>query len=102
MDTKFDGVIKSDLKFQDHEERVYHRITQPTEDLILERNHELRKTPGVLRDLSFGRQVASIPMVMYVKAIKDGYMLNSPDSEIASKEMMRFLQSEEGKLCLVQ
>lgn len=104
-----DEVFRSDLHYQDHTDVVTHKLTQPTEDLILKRNAELRKNPGVIRDLgeqskdgSFGRQVASIPFIMYYKAIRDGYELNSGDKEHRLKEMFRFLQSEEGKKCLIQ
>jgi hypothetical protein len=101
-----DEVFNSRLVYQDHEDKLYHEVTQPTENLILERNKELRNNPGVLRDLgegdnTFGRQVASIPLVMYEKAIRDGYDLNNRDAQIATREMMRYLQSSEGQLCLV-
>jgi hypothetical protein len=101
-----DEVFKSRLVYQDHEDKLYHEVTQPTENLILERNKELRNNPGVLRDLgegdnTFGRQVASIPLVMYEKAIRDGYDLNNRDAQIATREMMRYLQSPEGQICLV-
>jgi hypothetical protein len=46
--------------------------------------------------------VASIPFIMFEKALRDGYDLNSPDSQIAGQEMNRFLKSPEGKMCLVQ
>jgi hypothetical protein len=101
-----DEVFNSRLVYQDHEDKLYHEVTQPTENLILERNKELRNNPGSLKDLgsgdnTFGRQVASIPLVMYEKAIRDGYDLNSRDAQIATSEMMRYLQSSEGQLCLV-
>jgi hypothetical protein len=104
-----DEVIRSDVHFQEHTGVLTHKTTQPTEDVILHRNAELRKNPGVIQDLgaqseggAFGRQVASIPFVMYEKAIRDGYKLNCGDSEHRSKEVFRFLQSEDGKKCLVQ
>lgn len=101
-----DEVFRSNLVYQDHEDKLYHETTQPTEGAILERNKELRKNPGALRDLgsgdnTWGRQVASIPLIMYEKAIRDGYDLNNRDASIATKEMMRYLQSPEGQLCLV-
>ncbi len=84
-------------------------MTQPTEDVILARNARLRNNPGAIRDLgkggeggTWGRQVASIPLIIYDKAIRDGYDLNNLDSEIAGREMHRFLQSPMGKACLVQ
>ena len=83
-----DSVIKSEVHYQDHTGTLTHKTTQPTEDLILERNAELRKNPGVIRDLgqgqsggTWGRQVASIPFILYDKAIRDGYKLNSKDQK---------------------
>lgn len=108
-----DEIFRSKIVFDPSEEKLYHEVTQPSEDLILNRNAEMRKNPGILHDLgaqgggrtksqTWGRWLCSIPEVMYVKAIRDGYDLNCPDKEIRSKELNRYLQSEEGKKCLVQ
>lgn len=104
-----DKVIRSDVHYQEHTGVLTHKTTQPTEDLILNRNAELRKNPGVIQDLgaqskgdTWGRAVASIPFIMYEKAIRDGYDLNCKDAQIRSKEVTRYLKSEEGKKCLLQ
>ena len=104
-----DSVIKSDIHYQEHTGELIHKTSQPTEQLILDRASELRKTPGVIRDLgagqeggSWGRQVASIPFIMYEKALRDGYDLNSKDKDFAGQEMARFLRSPEGMTCTVQ
>ena len=104
-----DEVIRSDVHFQEHTEVLTHVQTQPTEDLILQRNAELRKNPGVIRDLgsqdeggSWGRNIASIPFIMLERAIRDGYELRSGDAQHRSKELFRYLKSDEGKKCLVQ
>jgi hypothetical protein len=96
----FDGVIKSE--FLTHVDEVCHKQTQPSEGIILARNAELRKNPGAIRDLEWGRMVASIPMNMFEKAIRDGYQLNNNDADVAAKEMAKYLQTTEGKMCLVQ
>jgi hypothetical protein len=96
-----DQVIKSEFLIDRHDDMLHHRRTQPTEDLILARNAELRKD-NVLNDLSFGRQVASIPFIMWEKAVRDGYDLANPDQDIHSREMFRYLKSENGKKCLVR
>lgn len=95
-----DEVIRSELHYQPHTDELIHARTQPTEGLIYERNAELRKD-SVLSDLSFGRQVASIPIIAWERAIRAGYDLANPDGDIAGKEIMRFLRSEEGQLCIV-
>jgi hypothetical protein len=97
-----DDVIKSEFHYHAPDNTMTHITTQPTENIILQRNAELRKNPGALNDLSFGRQVASVPEIMFWKAVRDGYQLNAPDSKIAGQEMMRYLKSEEGRKCLVQ
>lgn len=103
------GVIKSEVIYQDHTDELIHKTSQPTEGLILDRNAELRKNEGAIKDLgagqeggTWGRQVASIPFIVFEKAIRDGYQLNHKDQDFAGKEMHRFLQSDEGKACLVR
>jgi hypothetical protein len=104
-----DEVIQQDFHYQNHTDVLTARQTQPTEDLILSRNAELRKMPGALRDIgegseggSFGRQIASVPIIMFEKAKRDGFDLSNTDSKIAGSEMHRFLQTNEGRMCLVQ
>ena len=104
-----DGVYKSEVTFQEHTEELVHKISQPTQDIILDRNRELRKNAGAIQDLgaqtgegTWGRQLASIPFIMYDKALRDGYDLNSKDADFAGREMQRYLQTPEGKTCLVQ
>jgi hypothetical protein len=102
----FDGVIKSE--FLTHIDEIAHKQTQPSENLILARNAELRKNPGVLYKLGeqeghvWGEMLASIPFNMYEKAIRDGYQLNHPDAATSAMAMMNYLQTPEGKECLVQ
>ena len=48
-DFAYDGVILS--TFDTHIDEVAHIRTQPTENVILKRNAELRKNPGVIMDL---------------------------------------------------
>lgn len=91
-----DGVLRADYVYCNHDDTFTRALTQPTEDLILDRNRELRKNPGALRDLECGRQIASIPLNIYYKALRDGYNLNS------DKGMFAFLQTDLGKACLVQ
>jgi hypothetical protein len=100
-----DEVFKSELYFEhDH---LVHRLTQPSEDAILERNKRLRQNTGVINELkdegeTWGRMLCSIPMIIWDKAIKDGFDLNSKDSKTANKELFRFLETDIGKACLVE
>jgi hypothetical protein len=104
-----DSVIKSEVHYQEHTGELTHKTSQPTEGIILDRNAELRKNAGSIRDLgagqeggAWGRQVASIPFIVYEKAIRDGFELNHKDKDHAGKEMHRFLSTIEGRACLVQ
>lgn len=94
-------VIRSQLLYQPHTNQLLHRQSQPSENLILERNQELRKD-NALGDLSFGRQVASIPFIIWEEAIRNGFDLANPNGEIAGKEIARFLRTEKGKTCMVR
>ena len=102
-------VFKSDMHYQEHDGVLTHKLTQPTEQLILDRNASLRNSKGILRDLgqgqeggAWGRQVASIPFIIFEQAKRDGFDLSCKDQEIAGREMNRFLQTPAGKACLVQ
>ncbi len=103
-----DGVFTSKFHFQEHDGQLTRVLDQPGRDVILARNAELRKNPGAIIDLgkqsggTFGRQVASIPMITFYEAIAAGYDLMNVDKETSAREMNRFLRSPEGKACLVQ
>lgn len=104
-----DEVIRSRVHYQEHTDTITHVTDQPTENLILSRNQKLRNNPGAMRDLgegseggTWGRAVANIPFIMLEKAKRDGYKLDAPDKETRSKELFRFLNSEEGKKCLIR
>jgi len=87
----------------DHTGEIAHRLHQPNASLILERNKKLRNEPEAFDRAKKDKmeQVASIPVIMWEKAIRDGYDLNCRDKEIADQELMRFLRSPEGRACLV-
>lgn len=99
-----DGVLVSRYHVNKHEGRhgrTYHTLDQPSRKLILERNAELRKTPGTLKDLSFGRQLASIPVLDYYALRQKFPKLRSSDAKERSEEMMRVLRMPEYKYLLV-
>lgn len=101
-----EGVINSKITFE--QGHIVHETTQPSENIILERNAKLRNNVGAIKDLgadsgeTWGRQIASIPLIMFNKAVRDGYQLNHSNTAFANKELFRFLQSTEGKLCLIR
>jgi hypothetical protein len=102
-----DGLFISE--FIEHGSELVHKLTQPTEDLILGRNKRLRNNPGAINDLgkgskggTWGRWVASIPELNYNAAIKAGYELDAKDPKRRSAEMTRFLATPIGRACLIQ
>lgn len=103
-----DGVFTSKFHYQEHDGQLTRVLDQPSRDVILARNAELRKNPGAIIDLgkqsggTFGRQIASIPMITFYEAIAAGYDLTNVDKGTSEREMNRFLRSPEGKACLVQ
>lgn len=90
-----------EVKHEGRNGRTYATLDQPTRRLILERNAELRKNKGALKDLSFGRQVASIPYLDYIALQKKFPKLKSTDVKDRSEEMMRILRMPEYKYLLV-
>ena len=103
-DTVFDGVFTH--RYAQEDGLTYREMKQPTEDLILEHNKELRKNDGALLDLGhqdskWGRQIADIPMVIYEAAIRAGFDFNNPDKRIRKLERDRFLATPIGKACMV-
>ena len=44
------GVWLEEFFYQPHEERTYRRLSQPSRQLILDRNATLRQIPGAVRD----------------------------------------------------
>ncbi len=98
-----DEVFKADWYYQPHEDRLYRNLTQPTEDLILNRNKELRKNPDAVdRDKMEGfRWAASVPMAVWENAKKEGYELDCPDKAKRERERARFFATPIGKACLI-
>lgn len=96
-----DQVIKSEVLWSPHEETLTHRTSQPTERLILDRNKELRDNES-MGDLSFGRQLASIPIIAWEAAKRQGFDLDNPDGVVAGREIQRFLKTPYGRECLVR
>ena len=90
-----DGVFQKEFKYSDHEDQFYVTLKQRDRNKILERNKKIRNE-GIVRDASFGRMVATIPMF-------DMEMLKKKHPELANeahpdfqKVLMKVLNSSEG------
>lgn len=96
----FDGVIAQNFRVED--DKLYRVMSQPSEDIIMNHNKELRKNEGALVDMEFGRLRANIPLNIYEAAIRCGYDLDNKDGKIWRMEMERFLNSPIGRACQVR
>jgi len=104
-----DSVIRSEVHYQNSTDELFHKTSQPSENLILERNKNLRNSghklefgagnPG--KGGKWGRQLCSVPLITWEWAKRNGFDLDCPDKEIADKALMRFLKTVEGRACLV-
>ena len=93
----FDEGWKLDYRFCPHEDRLYMQRTQPDRQLILHRNAELQKNPGVITDISFGRYHLSIPLEDY-EVLKRKYpiLVNGSNDE-RTAFYKKFIRSVESK-----
>lgn len=71
-----DGPFKTEMKVQQHENRLYALKTQTNEDAILRRNAELRKLD--MRPTNWQQPIACIPQIMLAKWYKENPELRSP------------------------
>ena len=88
-----DGVLFADWRMQGGE--LVRRIRQPSEDRILDRNAELRKNPGALRELSFAGLELTIPELHYLRLIQERPDLHSSDAETKTRAWRAFIASSD-------
>ena len=89
-------------KNQPSEGRLYAKRSQIDRHAILSRNAELRKSPGVLTDMSFGRYMLSIPLEDY-QELKAKYpiLVHGSNAE-RTAFYKRFIQTSESEPYRVQ
>jgi hypothetical protein len=100
-------VFKYKFHWDESDEVLHKTLEQPTEDLILERNANLRNNPDAIKSIgsgteTLGRVVANIPFIHLDWAVRNGYDIYSRDNDIAEKELHRFLMSPIGRLSWVR
>lgn len=96
---EFDGVYK--VEYKQTYGALHKKMTQPSESIILQRNSDLRND-NVQRDLSFGRQVASIPLNDFEMLCRKYPDLKRGTSKDKQNRLMKILGSSEGKRFLVR
>jgi protein subunit release factor B len=85
-----DGLFRTQTKFQPHEGKLYASKTQINEDAILAANAEKRKMEQ--RKMDWGRQVASIPQIVYSNWLKANPELRSPDKAERDRTLLRLIR----------
>ena len=101
METAYNDEIFQ-IKLKQEGDKLIRTLHQPTNNIILERNNELRKNPGAQKDLTFGRQVANIPFEEYEMLRRKYPDLIHGDSEQRQNRLMKILASSEGRKYLTQ
>lgn len=86
-----DGLFQTKSVFQPHENRLYVEKTQLNEKLILAENAARQKMEQ--RKMEWGRQVASIPHILYDKWCRENPELRSKDKEIRSKKLLELIRA---------
>lgn len=86
----------------DSDGKARSKVVQPTRNLILDNNAELRKNPGAVKTLSFMKLAATVPLEDWWNALRRDPELNAPDKEIREKAMQRFLSDPGSAIYRVQ
>lgn len=88
-----DGPIFSSWKMEGT--HLVRTQVQPSQDIILDFNAELRKNKGALRHLSFAGLELNIPEIDFYVLLKKYPDLGCPDAEIKTKAWRKFIGTSE-------
>ena len=92
-----DGVTVSKYRYHAADGTITRQVVQPSRDMILANNAELRKNKGVIRDLSFGRLALRIPLVDMHYLKRKYPVLNEPDEAAIVKFWQKFVNTTEAE-----
>lgn len=90
MNQHHDGLFRTKSVFQPHENKLYVEKTQLNEGLILAANAEKQKMEQ--RKMEWGRQVASIPHILYEKWCRENPEMRSKDKQIRSRKLLQLIR----------
>jgi hypothetical protein len=90
-----DGVIKVDTHHVQHTGQFVMRTTQPTEDLIYERNAELQKDRALTsgNNLLGMQYVGEIPMILLNKWMREDPEMKAKDPAIRNAALYRHIKA---------
>ncbi len=93
---------KLDYRVDHGANRLIRKLSQPDREIILERNRQLRKHKGTLKDCSFARMQLSIPLEDY-EALRRKYpILRNGSNQERSNWYKKFIRSSESEIYRVQ
>lgn len=98
---KGDGVLERHIEI-DSDGQARSKLHQPTRDMILDNNAELRKNPGAIRPLSFMGLACTIPLEDWWNLVRKYPDLNATNSDQREIAMQKFLRSSESAIYRVQ
>ena len=85
-----DGLFRTKVTYQPHEGVLYAEKTQLNEAAILAGN-AIKRAMGQ-RPLAWGRQIASIPEIMYDKWVRENPELRSKDKQVRHLKLMALIR----------
>ena len=97
-------IVDREYRSVPHEGKLYSRLVMSTSirNAILERNQELQRNPGSLRDLQHGRWALSIPELDHHYLVKKYPDLASNDRAVKDRALAKFMASPESAPYKVQ
>jgi hypothetical protein len=90
---KVDGVFVAELYTED--DQAIQRLTQPSRELILERNARLRNEPETLKNLDFAGLQLTIPEIDWYILVRKYPDLKSTAQEVRRIAWQKFFASSE-------
>ena len=90
---EFDGVLFSEWHFEGGD--LVRKQTQPSRELILDRNAELKKNPGAINHLSFAGLELTIPTLDLIVLQKKYPALASANGQERKDAWLRFMGTAE-------
>ena len=93
MLAEFDGVLFSSWRFEGAQ--LVRKQTQPSRELILDHNAELKKNPGALQNLSFAGLELNIPVLDLIVLQKKYPALGSSIGQERKAAWLKFMGSSE-------
>lgn len=94
-------MFREEYKFQEHEGRLYRRLSQPSRDLVLSTVEAMRREQAV-RKSNVLRWELSIPIIDHMILVKKYPELASAEPQTKARAWKKFIRSEESRIYRVR